>query len=72
MLATGRPMAQALRVLSISHWSQNGKVNAQNIRGEHSSVVEYESQDNLLLEIVDRFSFRGNTIINLTGDTTNG
>lgn len=65
-------MTQALSLLSIGHWSQSGKVSPQHIRGEHSNVLEYGSQEELLHEILDRYSFQGNTVVNMTGDATNG
>ena len=65
-------MAVVLNLISVAHWEQNGQLSAQHIRGEHSNVIEYESQEDLFARILDRFSFAGNTAVNLTGDTTNG
>ena len=65
-------MTQALKLVTVAHWSQNGQLSAQHIRGEGSNVLEHANDDELLLKIVDRFSFQGNMVINMSGDATHG
>lgn len=71
-LSMGHSMTQALRLITVAHWAQNGKLSALHIRGEVSNVFEHTSQDDLWFKIVDRFSFQGNMVLNMTGDATNG
>ena len=65
-------MTQALTLVTVAHWSQSGELSAQHIRGETSNVLEHTNEDEFLLKIVDRFSFQGNMVINMTGDATHG
>ena len=65
-------MTQALSLITVAHWSHSGKLSAQHIRGEISNVFEHTNKDELLLKIVDRFSFQGNMVVNMTGDVTYG
>ena len=71
-LAKGQTMTNALSLITIGHWSQDGKLSPQHIRGEHSNVILYSCKEELLENILDMFSFQGNTAVNLTGDATNG
>ena len=71
-LSAGLTMSQALRLITVGHWAQNGKISPQHIRGEVSNVLDHATQEELLFKILDTFSFVGNTVINMTGDATNG
>ena len=65
-------MTQALKLVTVAHWSQSGELSAQHIRGEGSNVMEHTNNDELLLKIIDRFSFQGNMVINMTRDAIYG
>ena len=65
-------MTPALSLITVAHWAQSGNLSMQHIRGDVTNVFEHKSKDELLLKIVDRFSFQGNTVINMTGDVTKG
>ena len=42
-------MTQALSLLSIGHWTQSRKVSSEDVRGEHSNVLEFDSRDEFLM-----------------------
>ena len=71
-LSAGRSTTQALSLITVAHWAQSGKLSVQHIKGEVSNVFEHTNQDDLLLSIINTFSFQGNTVLNMTGDATNG
>ena len=65
-------MMPALSLITVAHWAQSGNLSTQHIRGEVTNIFKHKSKDELPLMIVDRFSFQGNTVINITGDAPKG
>ena len=64
-------MMPALSLITNAH-REEIYLSAQHISREMTNVFEHEGSNELLLKIVDRFSFEENAVINMTGDATNG
>ena len=63
-------MMPALSLITNAH-REEIYLSAQHISREMTNVFEHKGRNELLLKI-DRFSFEGNAVINMTGNVTNG
>ena len=71
-LSAGYTTTKVLRLVTVGHWAQNGDISAQHIRGDYDNVIEHTNQEDLLLKVIEIFSFQGNTVVNVNGDATKG
>lgn len=54
----------------VGHWSNDGKIKPQHINGIHCNVFPFKNTSDLKKQIIQVFSFDGQTVID--GDPKNG
>ena len=68
----GRTLRPAVTGIIVAHWSQDGELSPRHVGGEHTDAFIYTSSNQLYQSIVDVFSYPGNTVVDITPDSTLG
>ena len=70
----GRTLTPAVTGIIVAHWSQDGELSPRHVldRGEHTDAFIYTSSNQLYQSIVVVFSYPGNTVVDITPDSTLG
>ena len=64
-------LTPALKGIVVGHWSQDGKLSPEHIAKRHHDIFIYKEEEQLIKQLVETFTYDGQTIIDATGRSKN-